>query len=710
MQTFAFAGIIKSYVDEVNIWEFDETRGVENGEASLKTGSIEDSGETSFAIMVGGINCFDFKWCVSSEYGCDRLIVCVDGEYCNEISGEMDSFVDCSIWLPDEGSHEIRWTFSKDGSVAAGADCGWIWFDGIEKLVSGETDDNPDPQPCEDAQKCVFTFDAPWHIDRDIYFEDGYPIRSRDVSEGEENWFSVYFIEERTEFKCWVKIKGAGSCLSIEGGGNSSRYYYASDDGTDEWHEVVISLIGSRNKITWRYTAGSGNEESPECCAWIRFKELDGYVVGKKVSSVKIDCGGTGKDLLKETVEADSGISIRTEDKNPWVLEANVGYDSLSSLRSAQNLPENETSSMTLLVSGSGALSFNWKGANYGKFKCLVDGVERYCTQYSEWNEESIYLERDEPHEITIIYHSPDYENQYDDGLWIDNVRWDAPNGWDDPDEKKVPVSATVMAVIDTRQSPRILDTTNFCERLTYDPAWRNAASVVLTVDASEAVKATESGTFEWKSEKEGLFEMKLEFLDSVGAAIGEPLTASFKIALDSLPALGENATAEDVASILGGVADGKLKANIADPEGYANFRAWLESKGIDHKNVTKSLFAWLSYALDTAGLITDGLKEGDLVIDGFGNGAEDGKFELVASVDGISVGDGATDANLRKVFDIEGTSAIMRANGAEDGFSADNVEISVAEPSGGKVKFTVTPKVEGGKTPDRFFFKVKMK
>ena len=61
LQTFAFAGIIKSYVDEVNIWEFDETRGVENGEASLKTGSIEDSGETSFAIMVGGINCFDFN-------------------------------------------------------------------------------------------------------------------------------------------------------------------------------------------------------------------------------------------------------------------------------------------------------------------------------------------------------------------------------------------------------------------------------------------------------------------------------------------------------------------------------------------------------------------------------------------------------------------------------------------------------------------------
>ena len=97
-------------------------------------------------------------------------------------------------------------------------------------------------------------------------------------------------------------------------------------------------------------------------------------------------------------------------------------------------------------------------------------------------------------------------------------------------------------------------------------------------------------------------------------------------------------------------------------------------------------------------------------MIEGFGNGAADGRFELMASVDGISIGDGAADANLRKVFEIEGASAIMRSNGTENGFSADNVEISVAEPSGGKVKFTVTPKVEGGKLPDCFFFKVKMK
>ena len=155
---------------------------------------------------------------------------------------------------------------------------------------------------------------------------------------------------------------------------------------------------------------------------------------------------------------------------------------------------------------------------------------------------------------------------------------------------------------------------------------------------------------------------------------------------------------------------------NITDAESYSEFREWAENlefaddAAVKLAAVMSSPNAWLSYALDTARMIAEEPKEGDLRIEGFGNGAADGKFELAASVEGVSVGDGATDANLRKVFEVEGTSAIVHLNGTENGFYADNVELSVAEPSGGKVKFTVTPKVEGGKTPDSFFFKVKMK
>ena len=172
-----------------------------------------------------------------------------------------------------------------------------------------------------------------------------------------------------------------------------------------------------------------------------------------------------------------------------------------------------------------------------------------------------------------------------------------------------------------------------------------------------------------------------------------------------SIPIISGNV---GVSSVLEDFADGKLSARITDKQEYDAYRTWAKSlSGVTLQQVKDSPVSWLSYALGCKSLIAADPKEGDLMIEGFGNGAADGKYELVASVDGISVGDGATDANLRKVFDIEGASAI---NPDGVGFSADNVEVSVAEPSGGKVKFSVAPKLDGGKTQESFFFKVKMK
>ena len=172
-----------------------------------------------------------------------------------------------------------------------------------------------------------------------------------------------------------------------------------------------------------------------------------------------------------------------------------------------------------------------------------------------------------------------------------------------------------------------------------------------------------------------------------------------------SIPIISGNV---GVSSVLENFADGNLSVQITNQKEYDAYRTWAKSlSGVTLQQVKDSPVSWLSYALGCKALIAEEPKEGDLRIEGFGNGAADGRFELMASVDGISIGDGATEANLRKVFDIEGASAI---NSDGTGFSAEDVEISLAEPSGGKVKFTVTPKVEGGKTSDSFFFKVRMK
>jgi hypothetical protein len=163
----------------------------------------------------------------------------------------------------------------------------------------------------------------------------------------------------------------------------------------------------------------------------------------------------------------------------------------------------------------------------------------------------------------------------------------------------------------------------------------------------------------------------------------------------DPIPELPSTATAEQVAAALGGSADAELAANITTAAEYAAYRAWaLGLEGVTPQQVKDSAYAWLSYALDTDKLIAAAPKEGDVVIDTFESTATDGAFEFAVKIDGIEVGENALEANIRKVFDIEGTEKLV-SGGA--GFSPDNVEVNAAAPQDGNVKFTVTPKMGNG-------------
>ena len=183
----------------------------------------------------------------------------------------------------------------------------------------------------------------------------------------------------------------------------------------------------------------------------------------------------------------------------------------------------------------------------------------------------------------------------------------------------------------------------------------------------------------------------------------------------DPIPELSASATTAEVVAALVGSVDAKLTANITDAATYAAYRTWaLGLAGVTPDAVKASPNAWLSYALNTAALIAAAPKDGDVVIDTFESAANAGTFEFAVKIDGIAVGDNALEANIRKVFDIEGAEKLA-SGGA--GFSSDNVEVNDAAPENGNVKFTVTPKAGNrewgtgnGEKPNSFFFRVKMK
>lgn len=172
----------------------------------------------------------------------------------------------------------------------------------------------------------------------------------------------------------------------------------------------------------------------------------------------------------------------------------------------------------------------------------------------------------------------------------------------------------------------------------------------------------------------------------------------------EPIPALGGSATMVDVAAALTYSVDGRLAANVTDAATYGDYRAWAQSvKGSDGspagtEAVKACPNAWLSYALNTATLIEGGLQDGDVKVEEFKPTA--GAFDLTVSIRNITVGDGATAANLTKVVSVVGGETL-------DSFETGNVEIVLAAPVDGKVRLSVKPTVAA---PRSFFMKVMVK
>lgn len=173
----------------------------------------------------------------------------------------------------------------------------------------------------------------------------------------------------------------------------------------------------------------------------------------------------------------------------------------------------------------------------------------------------------------------------------------------------------------------------------------------------------------------------------------------------DPIPDIGNEPTAEQIQSAFGGSADcERLMRHITNGVEYTAFRTWVENVfGTDftqRQMIKDSAYAWLSFALDTDALIVGAPKQGDLKIDMFKPSTTRGAFDFEISVENISIGEGATAANLAEVFGIEGSST---PNGA---YSSNAVELTFRTPENGKVKCTVKAK---DATTTSFFMRVKM-
>ena len=170
----------------------------------------------------------------------------------------------------------------------------------------------------------------------------------------------------------------------------------------------------------------------------------------------------------------------------------------------------------------------------------------------------------------------------------------------------------------------------------------------------------------------------------------------------DPLPTLDDSATDRNVRAIIAGLSDKRLSSEIIDTTSYEAFRNWVQSKSLPHDMVRDATNAWLSFALDTDELIEALPVQGDLKIDGFAPSVSDGSFDMIVSLNGVEIGSGASNENLKKVFEIEGATSLP-----DNSFSSANVDLEFCSGANGNAKCIVTPK---NKNADSFFIRIKMK
>ncbi len=96
------------------------------GQYCIKSGAIGDNGSTSLTLTheAGTEDEISFYYKVSSETNYDKLRFYIDNIERGTWSGNVDWTK--ATYSVSAGTHTYKWTYTKDGAVNNGSDCGWI--------------------------------------------------------------------------------------------------------------------------------------------------------------------------------------------------------------------------------------------------------------------------------------------------------------------------------------------------------------------------------------------------------------------------------------------------------------------------------------------------------------------------------------------------------------------------------------------------------
>jgi hypothetical protein len=205
-----------------------------------------------------------FYWKVSSEANYDYLRFYIDGVEQTRIAGTVDwTQVAYNIAA---GSHTLKWSYTKDGSVSTGSDCGWV-----DKLEITAPAADPIAEAVDDPS-LTFTLsgNGNWFSQTTTTYYGGDAAESADISNNQSSTMETV-ISGKTSVKFYWKV-------SSETNYDYLRFYIDGVEqdriaGNVDWTQKVYTVSSGTHTLKWSYTKDYSVSSGSDC-GWVDKLEL----------------------------------------------------------------------------------------------------------------------------------------------------------------------------------------------------------------------------------------------------------------------------------------------------------------------------------------------------------------------------------------------------------------------------------------------------
>ncbi|KAJ6231112.1 hypothetical protein M0813_06212 [Anaeramoeba flamelloides] len=404
---------------------FEQSQDFYYGGTAARSGYVENSTYSIMKVEFEGMGEVSFYWKVDCEEEFDYLMFSVDSEEITRISGQTEWAEYSHKVNNHNGTHTLRFEYTKDEDVSEGEDCGWVdkmvWTKKV--IVSNISLDE-----ALDNTNLTFTTggDADWFGQNMFskYGDDS--AQSGALDYDEESWLETTVTGTGKVSFYWKADTSSDNYLRFYVDGEYEGY----TRGDRGWEYIDYNIISGDGEHTLQWVFSKEWDERGEDSVWV-----DRVTFESKEFDTDIPLG----KALDNTKQA-----YLTGGAAGWYgqnLESHYGG---SAARSGE-CGEEEESRLETTVPSNGTVSFYWKvdaacEEDYLEFY-IDDDIKDRISCEEDWEIYNYTIYESGEHKLEWVFTRSDYGSSGEDCGWVDKLIFD-PNHFSD--DNSIPLNYAV--------------------------------------------------------------------------------------------------------------------------------------------------------------------------------------------------------------------------------------------------------------------------